>query len=959
MQSGNHSPSSGGTAIFLLYDGCGCIVESNVYPFLTFNEEQLVDILYSIDRSFVQEEESPNLSPAMLIACYFLPKCHLSAPMTHLINLKDVFEFQLIHELCLYVLSASQRTELIRATLATLHAFLSWIPLGYIFESPLVAALNFGDFYNVQYVNMYNTYVELSIRGGCFLKSFAVALVSFLLLCSYMYTVLPTSTNIPDAYAQGSSEEQVAHMISLPGAFPAVVAGAVQALFDRISELDMECLTHLIVWFSHLLSNFQFIWPGKYGLMFWSFQAPRVLVQEVLDTEVRLSYWDKVNQLVPDFRYDSEEEITLNIHFQQNLMSVITAGQSAAKAKAELDAAETELMIIAKAELDAAETELMIIVQTYTSQCKERDSAISIIAEFIATLLLHYITVLTVIGYKSQTDPSQCGGVGSLGITSSSFIALPVILPRAVMSCTLWLNAWVQSVKSFQKTYYHNYSGGANELADGYSKGTGLGAEMIGTFVLVYTVFSATDPKRNASDSHVPVLAPLPIGFAAFMVHLATILITAPESTQLVVLVPPSSLEKTKPGMINNLVVNSFTLGGSGSSGLPSGLDCRQRNFPCNRGAPRYSDFGINYGGPPITSSSQLNHEQDNEVLGQPNVYSLFQTARLSAGSLRYYGLGLENGNYTVSLQFAELQIENGPTWRSLGRRVFDIYLQISHPVAIIAEFIATLLLHYITVLTVIGYKSQTDPSQCGGVGSLGITSSSFIALPVILPRAVMSCTLWLNAWVQSVKSFQKTYYHNYSGGANELADGYSKGTGLGAEMIGTFVLVYTVFSATDPKRNASDSHVPVLAPLPIGFAVFMVHLATILITAPESTQLVVLVPPSSMEKTKPGMINNLVVNSFTLGGSGSSGLPSGLDCRQRNFPCNRGAPRYSDFGINCGGPPITSSSQLNHEQDNEVLVPGTYYLTSERRWGVSNVGQRDNPMYTASSRQQDSLLDL
>ena len=47
-------------------------------------------------------------------------------------------EFQLIHELCLYVLSASQRTELIRATLSTLHAFLSWIPLGYIFESTLV-----------------------------------------------------------------------------------------------------------------------------------------------------------------------------------------------------------------------------------------------------------------------------------------------------------------------------------------------------------------------------------------------------------------------------------------------------------------------------------------------------------------------------------------------------------------------------------------------------------------------------------------------------------------------------------------------------------------------------------------------------------------------------------------------------------------------------------------------------
>ncbi|KAI3517250.1 hypothetical protein L1887_16463 [Cichorium endivia] len=81
------------------------------------------------------------------------------------------------------------------------------------------------------------------------------------------------------------------------------------------------------------------------------------------------------------------------------------------------------------------------------------------------------------------------------------------------------------------------------------------------------------------------------------------------------------------------------------------------------------------------------------------------------------------------------------------------------------------------------------------------------------------------------VKAFNKTYYNNYGGGANELADGYNKGTGLGAEIIGTFFLVYTVFSATDPKRNARDPHVPVLVPLPIGFAVFMVHLATIPIT--------------------------------------------------------------------------------------------------------------------------------
>ncbi|KAI3706653.1 hypothetical protein L6452_24538 [Arctium lappa] len=184
---------------------------------------------------------------------------------------------------------------------------------------------------------------------------------------------------------------------------------------------------------------------------------------------------------------------------------------------------------------------------------------------------------------------------------------------------------------------------------------------------------------------------------------------------------------------------------------------------------------------------------------------------------------------------------------------------------AIIAEFIATFLLLYITVLTVIGYKSQTDatrnPDHCGGVGLLGIawafggmvfvlvyntagisgghlnpavTFALFLGRKVTLPRALMyilaQCS-GATCGCGMVKAFQRTYYISYGGGANELSHGYGRGTGLGTEIIGTFILVYTVLSTTDPKRNARDSHVPVLAPLPIGFAVFMVHLATIPIT--------------------------------------------------------------------------------------------------------------------------------
>ncbi|XP_051152509.1 probable aquaporin PIP2-4 [Andrographis paniculata] len=177
---------------------------------------------------------------------------------------------------------------------------------------------------------------------------------------------------------------------------------------------------------------------------------------------------------------------------------------------------------------------------------------------------------------------------------------------------------------------------------------------------------------------------------------------------------------------------------------------------------------------------------------------------------------------------------------------------------ALIAEFIATLLFLYIAILTVISYKSH---GSCAGIGNFSIawafggmifvlvyctagvsgghinpavTFALFIARKVSLVRAVsyiVAQCLGAICGCGLVKVFQRTEYERFGGGANELGPGYNKGTGLAAEIIGTFVLAYTVLSATDPKRNARDSHVPVLAPLPIGFAVFVVHLGSMSIT--------------------------------------------------------------------------------------------------------------------------------
>ena len=195
------------------------------------------------------------------------------------------------------------------------------------------------------------------------------------------------------------------------------------------------------------------------------------------------------------------------------------------------------------------------------------------IAEFVATFLFLYITVLTVMGVFRA--PSKCSTVGIQGIAwafggmifalvyctagisgtylrlYSLFITLPFasrfmvkilvslkINPRSV--CWLVIGGHINPavtfglflarklsltraifymvmqclgaicgagvVKGFEgDARYGMLKGGANVVNPGYTKGDGLGAEIVGTFILVYTVFSATDAKRNARDSHVPV----------------------------------------------------------------------------------------------------------------------------------------------------------------------------------------------------------------------------------------------------------------------------------------------------------------------------------------------------------------------------------------------------------------------------------------------------------------------
>ncbi|KAI4967550.1 hypothetical protein ZWY2020_024691 [Hordeum vulgare] len=130
------------------------------------------------------------------------------------------------------------------------------------------------------------------------------------------------------------------------------------------------------------------------------------------------------------------------------------------------------------------------------------------IAEFLATFLFLYISVLTVMGVVGNPSGSKCGTVGIQGIawsfggmifvlvyctagisgghinpavTFGLFLARKLSLTRAVfymvMQC-LGAICGAGVVKGFQTTLYMGNGGGANSVAPGYTKGDGLGAEI-------------------------------------------------------------------------------------------------------------------------------------------------------------------------------------------------------------------------------------------------------------------------------------------------------------------------------------------------------------------------------------------------------------------------------------------------------------------------------------------------
>nr|CAG4635920.1 EOG090X00LI [Eubosmina coregoni] len=125
-------------------------------------------------------------------------------------HLKDSMcsEFSQIFQLCQFVMDNSANAALVGATLETLLRFLSWVPLGYIFETKLITTLIF-KFLNVplfRNVTLKCLTEIASLATGPQYDDAFVAL--FAQTMAQLELMLPLDINIKEAFAKGHDAEQ-------------------------------------------------------------------------------------------------------------------------------------------------------------------------------------------------------------------------------------------------------------------------------------------------------------------------------------------------------------------------------------------------------------------------------------------------------------------------------------------------------------------------------------------------------------------------------------------------------------------------------------------------------------------------------------------------------------------------------------------------------------------------------
>lgn len=88
-----------------------------------------------------------------------------------------------------------------------------------------------------------------------------------------------------------------------PQTFPIVLSHAVELLFERLDSMNVACVDRFASWFAYHLSNFQFQWSWQDWAQYVSqsvLQPKPKFIKETLTRCMRLSYYEKVLELIPE-----------------------------------------------------------------------------------------------------------------------------------------------------------------------------------------------------------------------------------------------------------------------------------------------------------------------------------------------------------------------------------------------------------------------------------------------------------------------------------------------------------------------------------------------------------------------------------------------------------------------------------------------------------------------------------
>ncbi|KAJ4454688.1 putative Protein EXPORTIN 1A [Paratrimastix pyriformis] len=138
-----------------------------------------------------------------------------------ILDLKQQFnaDFAKVFQLCHLIFTSSQSVTLLQVTLETLHRFLNWIPLGYIFETKLIETLvtkflPLAQFRNTV-LNCLTEIAGLELDAGQ--AAYAAQLQAlFIGAVQQLTALIPPTADLARAYDEGSEEDsQFVHFLCL------------------------------------------------------------------------------------------------------------------------------------------------------------------------------------------------------------------------------------------------------------------------------------------------------------------------------------------------------------------------------------------------------------------------------------------------------------------------------------------------------------------------------------------------------------------------------------------------------------------------------------------------------------------------------------------------------------------------------------------------------------------------